>query len=88
VAVTAAAASFLRTPLAIVPVAAGVLIVVPLLGLVGPLRDWLPSVLLGSLVGLVVGVPPVEYVRPALVTLAATAVLLGIATARLERREL
>lgn len=88
VAVTAAAAGFVRTPLAIVPFAAGVLVVVPLLGLFGPLRDWLPSVLLGSLVGLVVGQPPVEYVRPALVTLAATAVLLWLAAARLERREL
>ena len=88
VAVTAAAASFLRTPLAIVPVAAGVLIVVPLLGLVGALRDWLPSVLLGSLVGLAVGVPPVEYLGPAVVTIAATAVLLWLASARLERREL
>jgi ABC-2 type transport system permease protein len=88
VAVVAAASSFVRGPLVIVPLAAGVLIVVPLLGLVGALRDWLPSVLLGSLVGLAVGVPPVEYVRPVLVTLAATAVLLGLAAARLERREL
>jgi hypothetical protein len=39
-------------------------------------------------VGLVVGVPPVEYVRPALVTLAATALLLWLAAARLDRREL
>jgi ABC-2 type transport system permease protein len=88
VAATAAAASVARAPLVIVPVAAGLLIVVPLLGLVGALRDWLPSVLLGSLVGLTVGVPPVEYLRPALVTLAATVVLLGFATSRLERREL
>jgi len=88
VAVAAAAASFVRTPLAIVPFAAGVLIAIPLLGLIGALRDWLPSVLLGSLVGLVVGVPPVEYLRPALVTLAATAALLWLATARLQRREL
>lgn len=88
VAVTAAAASFVRTPLAIVPIAAGVLIAVPLLGLLGALRDWLPSVLLGSLVGLVVGVPPVEYLRPALVTLGAAAGLLWLAAARLERREL
>jgi len=88
VAVTTAASSFARAPLVIVPVAAGVLIVVPLLGLLGALRDWLPSNLLGSLVGLVVGVPPVEYLRPALVTLAATAVLLWLAAARLQRREL
>lgn len=88
VAVTAFAASFARSPLAIVPAAAAILIVVPLLGLLGPLRDWLPSKLLGSLVGLVVGVPPVEYLRPAVVTLAAAAVLLWIAAERLERREL
>ncbi len=88
VAVTAAAASFARAPLVIVPLAAGVLIMVPLLGLFGALRDWLPSVLLGSLVGLVVGVPPVEYLRPALVTLVATALLLWVAAMRLERREL
>lgn len=88
VAVTAAASSFVRAPLVIVPIAAGLLIVVPLLGLVGAVRDWLPSLLLGSLVGLVVGVPPVEYLRPALVTLAATAGLLWLAASRLERREL
>ena len=88
VAVTAAVSSFVRAPLAIVPIAAGLLIVVPLLGLVGAIRDWLPSLLLGSLVGLVVGVPPVEYIRPVLVTLAATAGLLWLATSRLERREL
>ena len=88
VAVTAAVSSFVRAPLAIVPIAAGLLIVVPLLGLVGAIRDWLPSLLLGSLVGLVVGVSPVEYIRPVLVTLAATAGLLWLATSRLERREL
>ena len=88
VAVTAAVSSFVRAPLAIVPIAAGLLIVVPLLGLVGAIRDWLPSLLLGSLVGLVVGVPPVEYIRPVRVTLAATAGLLWLATSRLERREL
>lgn len=88
VAVTAVASSFARAPLVIVPLAAGLLIVVPLLGVVGPLRDWLPSLLLGSLVGLVVGVPPVEYLRPAIVTLAVTAALLLLATVRLERREL
>jgi ABC-2 type transport system permease protein len=88
VAVVALAASFARGPLVIVPLAAGLLIVVPLLGLVGAIREWLPSLLLGSLVGLVVGVPPVEYLRPALVTLAATALLLWLAAARLDRREL
>ena len=88
VAVTAAASSYARAPLVIVPIAAGLLIVLPLLGLVGAIRDWLPSNLLGSLVGLVVGVPPVEYLRPALVTVIATAGLLWLATARLERREL
>ncbi len=88
VAVTAVAASFARGPLVIVTLAAGLLIVVPLLGLVGAIRDWLPSQLLGSLVGLVVGVPPVEYLGPAVVTLAATAVLLWLAAARLDRREL
>ncbi len=88
VAVTAAVSSFVRAPLVIVPIAAGLLILVPLLGLFGAIRDWLPSVLLGSLVGLVVGVPPVEYIQPALVTLAATAGLLWLATTRLQRREL
>jgi ABC-2 type transport system permease protein len=88
VAVVALAASFARGPLVIVPLAAGLLIVVPLLGLVGAIREWLPSLLLGSLVGLVVGVPPVEYLRPALVTLVATALLLWLAAARLDRREL
>ena len=87
VAVTAAA-SFARTPLVIMPLAAGLLILVPLLGLFGALRDWLPSVLLGSLVGLVVGVPAVDYVRPALVALVATGILSWVAATRLQRREL
>jgi ABC-2 type transport system permease protein len=88
VAVAALAASFARGPLVIVTLSVGLLIAVPLLGLVGALRDWLPSNLLGSLVGLVVGVPPVEYLRPALVTIVATAVLLWLAAGRLQRREL
>jgi hypothetical protein len=33
-------------------------------------------------------VPPVEYLRPALVTIVATAVLLWLAAGRLQRREL
>lgn len=88
VAVTAMASSFARAPLVIVPLAAGFLVFVPILGLVDPLRDWLPSRLLGSLVGLVGGVPPGEYIGPAFATLVATAVLLWLATLRLERREL
>jgi ABC-2 type transport system permease protein len=88
VAVTAVAASFARSPLVIVPLAAGLLIVLPLLSLISALRDWLPSLLLGSLVGLVSGVPPAEYLQPALVTLTATAVLLWLAATRLQHREL
>jgi ABC-2 type transport system permease protein len=88
VAMTAFAASLVRAPLAIVPIAAGMLIAVPLLGLFEPLRAWLPSHLLGSLVGLVAGVPPVEYLRPALVALALTGALLIAAAVRLDRREL
>jgi ABC-2 type transport system permease protein len=88
VAVAAFASSFARGPLAIVPLAAGLLIVVPLLGLLAPLRDWLPSHLLGSLVGLVVGVPSDVYLRPALVAVVLTGVCLAVAAARLDRREL
>ena len=69
------------------PCAAGFLMMVPTLGLIGPLRDWLPNVLLASLLRLVVGVSPLAYVRPAQVRLAATWVLLWLAAVRLERRE-
>jgi ABC-2 type transport system permease protein len=88
VAVTAFAASLVRAPLAIVPIAAGMLIAVPLLGLLEPLRAWLPSHLLGSLVGLVAGVPAVEYLRPALAAVALAALLIIVAAGRLDRREL
>jgi ABC-2 type transport system permease protein len=88
VAVTAFAASLVRAPLAIVPIAAGILIAVPILGLLAPLRPWLPSHLLGSLVGLVTGVPAADYLRPALVAVALAALLVFVAAARLDRREL
>jgi ABC-2 type transport system permease protein len=88
VAVTALAASIMRGVLAVVPLAAGLLIAVPLLGLLAPIRSWLPSMLLGALTALPAGVPFGEFVRPALVTVLATAALLAIAVVRLERREL
>jgi hypothetical protein len=82
------AASFVRAPLAIVPLVAAILIAVPLAGLLGPLRPWLPHQLLGSLVGLVVGVPAIDYLRPALVALVLAVLLLAVAAFRLDRREL
>lgn len=88
VAVLAAVAGVTRTQVGAVFASLLVLLALPLIGLVPALRVWLPSELLGAVLGLVEGAPTSDYLRSLLVTVAATAALLVVAVRRFERREL
>jgi ABC-2 type transport system permease protein len=87
VALTAAAASIARTVLGTVGLALGVLLVLPILGIIGPVHDWLPSSLVTAPVSLVDGARLSTYL-PALASSAAGVVALtAFAAHRLGRRE-
>lgn len=88
VAVTAAAASLVRTPVAAVGIALVVLLVMPLLAVLPPLAPWMPSRLAGALDELVRGLPARELWRAALVTVLVSAAAYGLALRRLAAREL
>lgn len=88
IAVVAAVAGFARTQLAVVFGTVLVLLGLPLLGLIGPVAPWLPSMLLTAVVGLIEGVAATEYLRAAAVSIVATLVLLALATHRIGAREL
>jgi ABC-2 type transport system permease protein len=88
VAVVAAAGAFVRGMLPTVFVGLGLLLVLPLIGIVPALQHWLPSHLVGAVVALLDGTATSEYLRAAGVTIVATPVLLALAALRLERREL
>jgi ABC-2 type transport system permease protein len=88
VAVVALASGITRSLLATVAIAAAVLLTLPVLGFVGPLREWLPSHLVGALTDLAAGGAPREYLRAAGMTLLVTAGLLPGAAWLLDRREI
>ncbi|HVB44642.1 MAG TPA: hypothetical protein VNF47_18340 [Streptosporangiaceae bacterium] len=86
--VVAVASSFARSTLAIVGLALAALLVLPVLGTVRQVHDWLPSTLVNAPAELVTGGHLYDY-RPALATAAvAGALLLAAAVARLRTREL
>lgn len=87
VAVVAAVATFVRSQIATVFAALGVLIVLPVVGLIDALQPWLPSELLNAVIGLVGATPGTDYARAALIAIASIAGLLVLAARRLERRE-
>ena len=87
VAVVAAAATLVRSQIATVFASLGVLIVLPILGLVDALQPWLPSQLLNAVIAIVEGAAATDYARAALVAIAAIAGLLVLAARRLEVRE-
>jgi ABC-2 type transport system permease protein len=87
VAVVAAASGLLRGALGIVATAAGVLLVLPAVGLLG-IGEWLPSHLVGAPDALARGAALGDFARAAGVTVAATALLLVAAVGLLGRREL
>ncbi len=88
IAVVAVAGSIVRSQVAVVFLTLAVLLALPMLAMVEPLRAWLPSELLTAVLALVEGAPATDYVRATVVGLLATAGLLALAMVRLDRREL
>jgi ABC-2 type transport system permease protein len=87
VAVVAAVAGFVRSQLTGVFMSIVVLLLLPVLGVIDPLRPWLPSSLLSSVAAIVAGESAGEYARAAIVAVVATAVLLLLAVRRTAARE-
>ncbi len=88
IAVVATAGSIVRSQVAVVFLTLAVLLALPTLAMLEPLRAWLPSELLTAVLALVEGAPATDYLRATVVALLATAGLLALAMIRLDRREL
>lgn len=89
VAVTALAASVVRSTLATVGIALAVLLVLPIAGAFRSIHDWLPSTLANAPVDLVSGAHQLPHYLPALaVAAAASAAALAAAVLRLRAREI
>lgn len=88
VAVVAAISGLIRSVPAIALSALGVLIVMPIIGLVPAIEVWLPSHLFGAIIGLIEGAPGTDYLGSTLVTLVLSPLLVGFAMARYDAREL
>lgn len=87
VSVATAAASVARSTLGTVGVSLGVLLALPVLGMIGPLHAWLPSTLATAPVALLASSTFGDYL-PALATaLVSTPLLLATATFQLEHRD-
>jgi ABC-2 type transport system permease protein len=87
VAVVAAAASLARGTLGTVGISLGVLLVLPVLGLIDPVHPWLPSTLVQAPAELLGGSSIPDFARALAVALVAVPLLLRTATHRLARRE-
>jgi ABC-2 type transport system permease protein len=87
VAVVAAATALVRGVLAATGLAIAVLLGLAVLGILPALREWLPGALLGALTALAAGGDAGAYLPAAAVTVAATAALVAVAGAVLQRRE-
>lgn len=88
VAVVGAMAAVLRSVPGVSLASLGVLIVLPIAGLVPALKVWLPSQLFAAVAGLVEGAPASDYVRATVVTLVVTPAIVAYAMWRYDRREL
>jgi ABC-2 type transport system permease protein len=88
VALVAATAAVTRTVVTTVFASLAVLLMLPVLGLVGAVKPWLPSELVGAPTDILAGVAPGEYVRATIVTVVVTVGLLALAAARQSVREL
>lgn len=88
VAVVGAMAAVLRSVPGVSLASLGVLIVLPIAGLVPALEVWLPSQLFAAVAGLVEGAPASDYVRATVVTLVVTPAIVAYAMWRYDRREL
>jgi ABC-2 type transport system permease protein len=87
VAVVAAVATVVRSVVATVFATLGVLLALPIVGVVPALSPWLPSELLAAVSGLVDGAPASDYARAAVVAVVAIAALVVVAARRVEARE-
>jgi ABC-2 type transport system permease protein len=89
VAVAAFAASWVRSTIGAVGIALGILLLMPILSVIKPIANWLPSALVNGPVDLVGRTEPLTHFVPALaVSLAATAIALLAAARLLSRREI
>jgi ABC-2 type transport system permease protein len=88
VALVAAAASVTRTVVTTVFAALAVLLMLPVLGLLGALKPWLPSELVGAPTSIVAGAAPGAFTRAVVVTVVVTVALLAMASVRQSTREL
>lgn len=88
VAVVAAAAAVTRGVITTVLLAVVVALALPIVGLLPPVKPWLPSELVGASVGVVAGEDPGEYLRASLVSVVTIGLLLWAAVVRQDRREL
>jgi ABC-2 type transport system permease protein len=87
VSVATAAASVARSTLGTVGVALGALLVLPLLGMIGPLHAWLPSTLVTAPVALLTGSTLGHYLPSLVITFVSIPLLLATAAFQLERRD-
>jgi ABC-2 type transport system permease protein len=89
VAVTALAASLVRSTLATAGIALAVLFALPIAGVYRPIADWLPSALTNAPAALVSGTHHLSYYLPAFaVTVVAGGAALAAAVFRLRAREI
>lgn len=88
VAVVAFASSIVRSKLNTVMLSLGIVILMPVLGLVGRLAEWLPSRLVSAPEMLLSGEGVGEFLRPAAITLVFSVVLVRLAVAMSSRREI
>lgn len=87
-AVLTAAGAVARGMLPTVFIGLGVLLALPLLGVLPSLQPWLPSHLVTAVTALIEGAPARDYLRAAAVTVASIPALLAVASWRLRRRDL
>jgi ABC-2 type transport system permease protein len=87
IAVVAAAASLARTVLGTVGIAIGCLLVLPLVGTVPAVHQWLPSSLATAPVALLGTAVLADYLKTVLVAALATVALLALAVHRLQGRD-
>jgi ABC-2 type transport system permease protein len=89
VAVTALAASVVRSTLATAGIALAVLLLLPIAGAFHPAADWLPTTLASAPADLLTRAHPLSHYLPTLaVTVAAGAAALAVAVLRLRAREI
>lgn len=88
IAVATAAASVARGILGTVGVTLGALLALPLLGMIGPLHDWLPSTLVTAPIALLGNSGTGDYLPALAIAAISVPLLLAAATFQLERREI